>query len=68
VTLNLIELALLCDAETAASGDALAKQAQHLIADGARALLVKGGRAAGGQSTEILFRLDQPPVQFDAPA
>lgn len=66
VTPNLIELALLSDAETATNDGALAKQAQHLVAEGAKALLVKGGHAEGGQSTDILFRPDEPPVQFDA--
>lgn len=67
VTPNLIELALLCDAKTATNDAVLAKQAQHLVADGAQAVLVKGGHADGGQSTDILFRPDQPPVRFDAP-
>lgn len=67
VTPNLIELALLCDAETATTDDALAKQSQHLLLDGARAVLVKGGHAQGRHSTDVLFRPDQPPVRFDAP-
>lgn len=67
VTPNLIELALLCDAETATSDDALANQSQHLVANGARAVLVKGGHAGGTRSTDILFQTDQPPVRFDAP-
>lgn len=67
VTPNLIELALLCEVETATSDDALAKQSQHLVADGARAVLVKGGHAKGRQSTDILFQPHQPPVRFDAP-
>jgi hydroxymethylpyrimidine kinase/phosphomethylpyrimidine kinase len=67
VTPNLIELALLCDAETATTEDALAKQSQHLVLDGARAVLVKGGHAEGRHSTDILFRPDQPPIRFDAP-
>lgn len=66
VTPNLIELALLCDTETATNDEALAKQAQRLVADGAQAVLVKGGHAEGGQSTDILFRPDQPPIRFDA--
>jgi hydroxymethylpyrimidine/phosphomethylpyrimidine kinase len=67
VTPNLIELALLCGAEMATSDDALAKQAQCLVADGARAVLVKGGHAQGRHSTDILFRPDHPPARFEAP-
>jgi hydroxymethylpyrimidine/phosphomethylpyrimidine kinase len=67
VTPNQIELALLCGAETATSEDTLAKQSQHLVADGAQAVLVKGGHADGEQSTDILFRPGQPPVRFVAP-
>lgn len=67
VTPNLIELALLVGSEQAADEDGAARQGQELLAAGARALLIKGGHAAGPRSIDILLRRDQEPTHFDTP-
>ncbi|MER8376692.1 hydroxymethylpyrimidine/phosphomethylpyrimidine kinase [Mesorhizobium sp. M1406] len=67
VTPNLFELALLVGAEPAADESDAVKQGRKLLASGARALLIKGGHAAGPRSTDILLRRDQEPIRFNTP-
>ncbi|MER8466469.1 hydroxymethylpyrimidine/phosphomethylpyrimidine kinase [Mesorhizobium sp. M1396] len=67
VTPNLFELALLVGAEPAADESDAMKQGRKLLASGARALLIKGGHAAGPRSTDILLRRDQEPIRFNTP-
>ncbi|MER9235896.1 hydroxymethylpyrimidine/phosphomethylpyrimidine kinase [Mesorhizobium sp. M0622] len=67
VTPNLLELALLVGAEPAADESGAVRQGRELLVAGARALLIKGGHAAGPRSIDILLRRDQEPIRFDSP-
>ncbi|RWI08861.1 hydroxymethylpyrimidine/phosphomethylpyrimidine kinase [Mesorhizobium sp.] len=67
VTPNLIELAILAGSELAVDEDEILRQGQGLLGAGLRALLIKGGHAAGCRSTDILLRSGQEPIRFEAP-
>ena len=55
VTPNLPEAAALLDTSVAAEERAMRAQAERLMAFGAKAVLIKGGHAAGAESVDILF-------------
>jgi hydroxymethylpyrimidine/phosphomethylpyrimidine kinase len=55
VTPNLPEAAALADMPVATDEAAMRRQAERLLALGARAVLIKGGHAEGAESTDILF-------------
>ncbi|RWM45568.1 hydroxymethylpyrimidine/phosphomethylpyrimidine kinase [Mesorhizobium sp.] len=67
VTPNLIELAVLAGSDLAMDEDGALQQGQELLTAGLRALLIKGGHAAGCRSTDILLRSGQEPIRFEAP-
>lgn len=67
VTPNLIELGVLAGSPRAKDDGEVLRQGQRLLDGGSQALLVKGGHAAGSNSTDILLRSGQKPVRFDAP-
>lgn len=67
VTPNLVELAVLTGSELAVSDEDVLRQGRRLLAAGPRALLIKGGHAAGARSTDILLSPDREPVRFDMP-
>ncbi|RUU12891.1 hydroxymethylpyrimidine/phosphomethylpyrimidine kinase [Mesorhizobium sp. USDA-HM6] len=67
VTPNLIELAVLTDSELAENDEDVLRQGKQLLAAGPRALLLKGGHAAGARSTDILLTPDREPIRFDMP-
>lgn len=67
VTPNLIELAVLTGSELAVDDDGALRQGRGLLSAGPRALLLKGGHAAGPRSTDVLLSSDQEPVRFDMP-
>ncbi|MDX8451268.1 hydroxymethylpyrimidine/phosphomethylpyrimidine kinase [Mesorhizobium sp. VK9D] len=67
VTPNLIELAILTGSELAGDDDDALRQGRRLLAAGPRALLIKGGHAAGPRSTDILLSLEQEPIRLDMP-
>jgi hydroxymethylpyrimidine/phosphomethylpyrimidine kinase len=54
VTPNLPEAAALLDADEAADEAGMLRQADRLIAQGANAVLMKGGHAGGAHSTDLL--------------
>jgi hydroxymethylpyrimidine/phosphomethylpyrimidine kinase len=54
ITPNLPEAAALLDTDEATDGAAMLRQAQCLIALGAKAVLIKGGHAGGAESTDLL--------------
>lgn len=54
LTPNLHEAARLLDTELAEDEDAIAAQARHLVALGARAVLVKGGHGTGEEAVDLL--------------
>ena len=54
VTPNLPEAAALLDEPVAEEEDAMRAQAERILALGARAVLIKGGHASGGESADIL--------------
>ena len=54
VTPNLPEAAALVDAPQAATEDEMVRQAEHLLASGAKAVLMKGGHGKGAQSADLL--------------
>ncbi|RWK19228.1 MAG: hydroxymethylpyrimidine/phosphomethylpyrimidine kinase [Mesorhizobium sp.] len=67
VTPNLIELAVLTGSDLAANDEDMLRQGRRLLAAGPRALLLKGGHAAGAGSTDILLSSDREPVRFEMP-
>jgi hydroxymethylpyrimidine/phosphomethylpyrimidine kinase len=54
ITPNLAEAAALLDAAEAADETAMLRQAHHLLALGANAVLMKGGHASGPESIDLL--------------
>jgi hydroxymethylpyrimidine/phosphomethylpyrimidine kinase len=54
ITPNLPEAAVLLDTDEATDAAAMHRQAQCLIALGAKAVLIKGGHAGGAESTDLL--------------
>ena len=54
VTPNLPEAAALLDAPQAATEDDMVRQADRLLAPGAKAVLMKGGHGKGGESADLL--------------
>jgi hydroxymethylpyrimidine/phosphomethylpyrimidine kinase len=54
VTPNLPEAAALLDAPQAASEDEMVRQAERLLAYGAKAVLMKGGHGKGAESADLL--------------
>ena len=54
ITPNLHEAAALLDAEVARDEDAMRRQGEALLAQGAQAVLMKGGHADGAQSVDLL--------------
>jgi len=54
MTPNLPEAAALLDAPIAATEDEMRAQAEQLLAFGARAVLIKGGHASGGEAVDLL--------------
>ena len=67
VTPNLPELAALTGEPEAGTEPGAIAQARRLNESGARAVLVKGGHAAGGEAADILVSTDGPPVRMAAP-
>jgi hydroxymethylpyrimidine/phosphomethylpyrimidine kinase len=55
VTPNLPEAAALLDAPQAESEDDMVRQAERLLATGAKAVLMKGGHGKGGESADLLI-------------
>jgi hydroxymethylpyrimidine/phosphomethylpyrimidine kinase len=55
ITPNLHEAAVLLDAAVAENEDAMRRQAETLMARGARAVLIKGGHGTGDESVDILL-------------
>src|SRR5205085_3992559 len=55
ITPNLPEAAALLDAPIAPDEDEMRRQAERLMARGARAVLIKGGHVAGAESIDILL-------------
>ncbi|WP_102959627.1 bifunctional hydroxymethylpyrimidine kinase/phosphomethylpyrimidine kinase [Mangrovicella endophytica] len=55
VTPNLPEAAILADDAIAADETAMARQAERILALGAKAVLMKGGHGSGETSTDLLF-------------
>jgi len=54
VTPNLPEAAALVDAPQAATEDEMVRQAERLLASGAKAVLMKGGHGKGAESADLL--------------
>ncbi|RWJ32105.1 MAG: hydroxymethylpyrimidine/phosphomethylpyrimidine kinase [Mesorhizobium sp.] len=67
VTPNLIELARLAGTELAQNEADKIQRGRQVLAEGCPALLIKDGHASDTQSTDILLRLDEEPLRFDAP-
>lgn len=67
VTPNLVELAVLTGSGLAVDDEEVLRQGRRLLAAGPRALLLKGGHAAGARSTDILLSPGREPVRFDMP-
>jgi hydroxymethylpyrimidine/phosphomethylpyrimidine kinase len=55
ITPNLLEAAALLDAPIAASETMMREQGERLLALGAKAVLIKGGHAAGAESVDLLI-------------
>jgi hydroxymethylpyrimidine/phosphomethylpyrimidine kinase len=66
-TPNLIELGILVGEEMASDEMQAERQARRLLATGCAAILVKGGHAAGAESTDLLVREGCEIVRFTAP-
>jgi hydroxymethylpyrimidine/phosphomethylpyrimidine kinase len=62
LTPNIPEAASLCGAPPAASREERVAQARTLLATGARAVLLKGGHAAGTQVQDLLLTADGAPL------
>lgn len=67
ITPNLPELALLTGSRQAVGDAELIRQSRVMLDAGVAALLVKGGHAIGGTSTDLLFQQDAADLRFDAP-
>ncbi len=65
ITPNLPEAATLLDAEPATSSEAAASQGEALRAQGAKAVLMKGGHAEGSDCVDHLIS-EQPPLRLTA--
>jgi hydroxymethylpyrimidine/phosphomethylpyrimidine kinase len=69
VTPNLPELALLTGKSEALDEPEAIRQAEVLLAEGGRAVLIKGGHVAGSMAqdmaVDILVRTDRAPVRFE---
>lgn len=61
LTPNIPEAASLCGTAPAASREALLAQARSLLATGVRAVLLKGGHAAGAEAVDLLLSADGAP-------
>ena len=60
-------LAVLTGSDLASDDDDALRQGRQLLAEGAQALLIKGGHAAGPKSTDILLSAGQEPIRLDMP-
>ncbi len=67
VTPNLPEAALLLGVRQAQNEATALEQGQELLRRGARAVLLKGGHAAGPHSVDLFFSPDAPPERLSAP-
>jgi hydroxymethylpyrimidine/phosphomethylpyrimidine kinase len=67
VTPNLAEAALLSGESLARTAQELERQGQRLLALGARAVLLKGGHAAGAEATDVLLQPQCAPQRFSTP-
>ncbi|MHB8813454.1 MAG: bifunctional hydroxymethylpyrimidine kinase/phosphomethylpyrimidine kinase [Steroidobacteraceae bacterium] len=61
LTPNIPEAASLCAMPPASSREALLEQARALLSTGARAVLLKGGHAAGAEAVDLLLTADGAP-------
>ena len=67
LTPNIPEAASLCGTTPATSREALLEQARSLLATGARAVLLKGGHAAGAEAVDLLLTEHNTPQWLGAP-
>ena len=67
LTPNIPEAASLCSTAAAASRDAMLAQARSLLAMGPRAVLLKGGHAAGAAATDLLLTASGAPQWLTSP-
>lgn len=67
LTPNIPEAATLCRAAPATSREALLAQGRSLLATGARAVLLKGGHAAGAEAVDLLLTAEGSPQWIAAP-
>ncbi|HEX3845652.1 MAG TPA: bifunctional hydroxymethylpyrimidine kinase/phosphomethylpyrimidine kinase [Steroidobacteraceae bacterium] len=67
LTPNIPEAASLCGTAPAASREALLAQARALLATGARAVLLKGGHAAGAEAVDLLLTMEGTPQWIASP-
>jgi hydroxymethylpyrimidine/phosphomethylpyrimidine kinase len=67
VTPNLLEAAALLDEGPVTDEALLVEQARRILAWGPRAVLLKGGHAAGDEAVDWLLSRDHPPERIAAP-
>jgi hydroxymethylpyrimidine/phosphomethylpyrimidine kinase len=67
LTPNIPEAAALLGTVTASNEAELLQQARALLALGPRAVLLKGGHAAGEEASDLLLAADAPPLWLRAP-
>jgi hydroxymethylpyrimidine/phosphomethylpyrimidine kinase len=67
LTPNIPEAASLCATAPATDREALLAQARSLLATGARAVLLKGGHAAGAESVDLLLTAEGRPQWLSSP-
>lgn len=67
LTPNLPEAASLCGTTPGADRETLLEQAQSLLAMGVRAVLLKGGHAAGEEAVDLLLTADGTPQWLTSP-
>jgi hydroxymethylpyrimidine/phosphomethylpyrimidine kinase len=67
LTPNIPEAAALLGTGSASNEAELLQQARALLALGPRAVLLKGGHAAGGEASDLLLAADAPPLWLRAP-
>ena len=67
VTPNIPEAATLCGTAPAASRETLLEQARALLAAGTRAVLLKGGHAAGAEAVDLLLSAAGEPQWLSSP-
>lgn len=67
LTPNIPEAATLCGTAPASTREALLEQARALVAMGARAVLLKGGHAAGAEAVDLLFTAQDAPQWLSCP-